>query len=272
MSAYFSHSCRCVAAAIGQRSRRRSSLRRLRGCPGHAGAGDLHRVPDRWRSSSGSPARQSEHGGSRPMRADPRARLSSSAASPRRWSPPCPIFSSAWVWRSASRAGCSTSASRVSSTLARSPRPGSGSRLAGCRPSFILPLVMLAGALGGAIWAAIPGYLKAKTGAHEVITTIMMNYIAFRLVELLVSRSAARTRVCSASRRPPWLSPAAELWSLSAMPQRLADPLNALCVALVVWPWSPDVFGRAGCSASRRWRKRIPAYRSQRRVSLALPC
>ena len=34
---------------------------------------------------------------------------------------------------------------------------------------------MLAGALGGAIWGFVPGFLKAKTGAHEVIITIMMN-------------------------------------------------------------------------------------------------
>ena len=49
-------------------------------------------------------------------------------------------------------------------------------------PAFIhLPLVILAGAVGGAIWAGIPAILKDRTGAHEVITTMMMNYIAFRL-------------------------------------------------------------------------------------------
>jgi len=54
-------------------------------------------------------------------------------------------------------------------------------------PAIIhLPLSMLAGAAAGGIWAAIPGYLKAKTGAHEVINTIMMNYVAFRLIEWLL--------------------------------------------------------------------------------------
>ncbi|MBX7247103.1 MAG: hypothetical protein K1X53_16520, partial [Candidatus Sumerlaeaceae bacterium] len=42
---------------------------------------------------------------------------------------------------------------------------------------FIL-LFMLVGILAGGAWAAIPGTLKAVTGAHEVITTIMMNFIA----------------------------------------------------------------------------------------------
>ncbi|MEW6240297.1 MAG: ABC transporter permease [Chloroflexota bacterium] len=55
-------------------------------------------------------------------------------------------------------------------------------------PAFIhLPLAMLAGAAAGALWGGIPGFLKARTGAHEVINTIMMNYIAFRLTEYLLS-------------------------------------------------------------------------------------
>jgi simple sugar transport system permease protein len=51
-------------------------------------------------------------------------------------------------------------------------------------PAFIhLPLALLGGLLGGAVYGAIPGYLKAKTGAHEVINTIMLNYIAFRFFD-----------------------------------------------------------------------------------------
>jgi simple sugar transport system permease protein len=41
-----------------------------------------------------------------------------------------------------------------------------------------LPLALLAGALGGALWGGIAGWLKVWKGAHEVITTIMLNYIA----------------------------------------------------------------------------------------------
>ncbi len=41
-----------------------------------------------------------------------------------------------------------------------------------------------AGFLGGALWGFIPGLLKARTGAHEVIVTIMLNYIAYRLVDV----------------------------------------------------------------------------------------
>ncbi len=54
-------------------------------------------------------------------------------------------------------------------------------------PWFIhLPLALIIGAAVGAGWAAIAGWLKAATGAHEVITTIMLNFIAFRLSDYLL--------------------------------------------------------------------------------------
>src|SRR5574340_877110 len=55
-------------------------------------------------------------------------------------------------------------------------------------PAYIhLPLALLGGALAGAIWGAIPGFLKARFGAHEVVNTIMMNWIAFRLSDWLLT-------------------------------------------------------------------------------------
>lgn len=46
-----------------------------------------------------------------------------------------------------------------------------------------LPLALMAGALVGAAYASIAGWLRATTGAHEVITTIMLNLISFRLLD-----------------------------------------------------------------------------------------
>ncbi|RPI93248.1 MAG: ABC transporter permease, partial [Chloroflexi bacterium] len=54
-----------------------------------------------------------------------------------------------------------------------------------------VPLALLAGAIAGGLWGAIPGVLKAYTGAHEVITTIMMNFIAGRFAEWLISTGSA---------------------------------------------------------------------------------
>lgn len=50
-----------------------------------------------------------------------------------------------------------------------------------------LPLAIIGGAVGGAFWAAIAGVLKARTGAHEVIVTIMLNNIAGYFVLWIVT-------------------------------------------------------------------------------------
>ncbi|MDI6099782.1 ABC transporter permease [Actinoplanes sp. NEAU-A12] len=58
--------------------------------------------------------------------------------------------------------------------------------------TFGLPVVLnllvalIAGVVGGALWGFIPGFLKARTGAHEVITTIMLNYSAGLFLSWLV--------------------------------------------------------------------------------------
>ena len=77
----------------------------------------------------------------------------------------------------------------------RRPRPDAlrrHLRPAGSASRFDLPfglhllLALVAGVVGGALWGGIAGLLKARTGAHEVITTIMLNYIAFYLVLYLL--------------------------------------------------------------------------------------
>jgi simple sugar transport system permease protein len=55
--------------------------------------------------------------------------------------------------------------------------------LQGQAPGFVILLAALAAAvLFGGFWGFVPGFLKARTGAHEVITTIMLNYIAAQVV------------------------------------------------------------------------------------------
>jgi len=57
-------------------------------------------------------------------------------------------------------------------------------------PAIIhIPLAIGAAILGGAIWGGIAGLLRARTGAHEVITTIMLNFIAIFLVDYLLKTS-----------------------------------------------------------------------------------
>jgi general nucleoside transport system permease protein len=60
-----------------------------------------------------------------------------------------------------------------------------GIRFAGFPAVVLLPLSMVAAIVAGAIWGGIPGLLKARFGSHEVINTIMMNFIAVALVSYL---------------------------------------------------------------------------------------
>ncbi|KML43700.1 ABC transporter permease [Cytobacillus firmus] len=79
-------------------------------------------------------------------------------------------------------------------------------------PKFIhLPLAVLAAAAAGALWAFIPGLLKAKFKVHEVIVTIMMNYVALHvtnyIIRTVLSEKSDRTEMIaeSASLRSPFL-------------------------------------------------------------------
>ncbi|MGC9467769.1 MAG: ABC transporter permease [Anaerolineae bacterium] len=100
-----------------------------------------------------------------------------------------------------------------------------------------LPLALLAGVIGGALWASIAGYLKASTGAHEVINTIMLNYIAFRLAEFMLDVGGPMAR---GDNRPvsPEIQPSAYLPQF--YPNRVDITFNtgfllALAVAWIVW-------------------------------------
>jgi general nucleoside transport system permease protein len=109
-----------------------------------------------------------------------------------------------------------------------------GYSLVGIPPIIHIPLALLAGALGGAIWGFIPGWLKAKTGGHEVINTIMMNYIAFRLSDWLLS---------GPMKRPDSFNPVSPPIQLSAqLPRFFESPIRfhlgffiALGVAYLVY-------------------------------------
>ncbi len=48
-------------------------------------------------------------------------------------------------------------------------------------PLLAIPLTLIVAALGGAIWGAIPGLIKAKWNANELVSTLMMNYVAYYL-------------------------------------------------------------------------------------------
>ncbi len=102
-------------------------------------------------------------------------------------------------------------------------------------PWFLhLPLALLAGMLAGAIWGAIPGLLKARTGAHEVINTIMMNYVAFRLTDYMLHGGPMTGE--GGLPITPLIRPSAYLPALLPRPVRLhAGFFMALAMAALVY-------------------------------------
>ncbi|MBS4207560.1 ABC transporter permease [Bacillus sp. FJAT-50079] len=76
-------------------------------------------------------------------------------------------------------------------------------------PKFIhLPLAILVAAAAGAIWGFVPGFLKAKLRVHEVIVTIMMNYIALHMTNYLIRYVLSEQKDST-----PAIHGSASLWS-----------------------------------------------------------
>jgi ABC-type uncharacterized transport system permease subunit len=103
-------------------------------------------------------------------------------------------------------------------------------------PAFIhIPLAVGLGMLAGALWAAIPGALKAYTGGHEVINTIMMNYIALNITSFLLNgpmkdpsplNVVARTPEIAISARIPPIFPDLRVhWGF----------VFAIIIAVIIW-------------------------------------
>ena len=70
-------------------------------------------------------------------------------------------------------------------------------------PGIHMIVAVLAGLIGGGFWAFIVGFLKARTGAHEVIVTIMLNYIALYLIDYLLNSPVLRDPSSNAPVSPP---------------------------------------------------------------------
>jgi general nucleoside transport system permease protein len=100
-----------------------------------------------------------------------------------------------------------------------------------------LILAVAAGTLAGALWGAIPGFLKARTGAHEVIVTIMLNYVAIQMTSFLVSGPMKDPNPLIANAQTPKILQSARL------PPLLPDPVYrvhwgfvvAILAAIGIW-------------------------------------
>jgi simple sugar transport system permease protein len=107
-----------------------------------------------------------------------------------------------------------------------------------------LLVVILAGLVGGAVWGGVVGLLKAKTGAHEVIVTIMLNYIANFLLLFLLTTPAFQ-RKGSTNPISPFLDQSALFPELLGPQFRLhaGFVMAVLATALVWWLLNRSTIG-----------------------------
>ena len=98
-----------------------------------------------------------------------------------------------------------------------------------------LPLVIILGAGMGAFWAAIVGYLKAYTGGHEVINTIMMNYIALNSISFLLNGPMKDPNPNNVIARTPEIAESARLTPIFDGLRVHWGFVLALLAAFLVW-------------------------------------
>jgi general nucleoside transport system permease protein len=100
-------------------------------------------------------------------------------------------------------------------------------------PGLHLVIAILAGLVGGAVWGGVVGLLKARTGAHEVIVTIMLNYVAIYLLQWVLTTATFK--------RPGREDPISPIVDPSAQYPQLGDSrlhggfLLSLLAAVFVW-------------------------------------
>jgi simple sugar transport system permease protein len=110
---------------------------------------------------------------------------------------------------------------------------GVGFGLSGLPAIIHIPLTLLGGMAAGFVWGAIPGFLKARTGAHEVITTIMLNYIASQLGSYLLGGPWKDPNPLNVVAQTPRIEENARLPLL--LPGLHAGVLIAVVAAVAVW-------------------------------------
>lgn len=100
-----------------------------------------------------------------------------------------------------------------------------------------IPVTLAAGIAGGAIWGGIVGVLKARTGAHEVILTIMLNYVAFYLIAWMVRTPGLLQKPGTNQPISPVTPPSAQFPELLGPRFPLLDWGFIVVIAATVFVW-----------------------------------
>ncbi len=98
-----------------------------------------------------------------------------------------------------------------------------------------LPVVLLAASLGGGLWGAIPGWLRARRGVHEVINTIMLNYIAIQATDYLVTGPLNAGAYATKTRPLVDTAVLPSLWTVQPTPVSVGILLALIVCGLAAW-------------------------------------
>ncbi len=135
-----------------------------------------------------------------------------------------------------------------------------------------VPLAILSGAAFGAAWGFIPGVLKARTGAHEVITSMMLNYVGMNLLTWLLTtglvqappRNQAISKVVVAAARLPSITG-------SSLRANLGIVLAVLLVLGVGWLLNRSTLGfRFRMLGANRDAARVAGVQIERHFTIAM--
>ena len=135
--------------------------------------------------------------------------------------------------------------------------------------SVLLPLVLVAGMVGGGLWGAIPGALKAYLGVNEILSTIMLNIVAVQLVTYLLRGPLIDPAQADSGARIPQterLSPNADLPILLGGTRLNLGVVIAVAMAVLAWMflWQSSIGYRVVPSEPARMRPATPASRCVR--------
>jgi len=137
-------------------------------------------------------------------------------------------------------------------------------------PPVIHVIVCVIGAfVGGAVIGWLVGLLKARTGAHEVIVTIMANYVMYDLLSYLLTSSAALKQPGQTNQIAPFIDSDANLWHVGGPPPEVGLGFGIAVAAAAACAWllsrsttgfqfrtvgaSPSAARSAGINVERSW-------------------
>jgi simple sugar transport system permease protein len=117
-----------------------------------------------------------------------------------------------------------------------------GAHFAGVPSLIAIPVLLILSAIGGGIWGAIPGWMKSRFGANEIISTLMLNFVAASLASYLVS-GPLKSALASGAETAPLPT---NTWLMALIPDTRLSVAILIAIAIAIglqFVFTRTVFG-----------------------------